>query len=89
MPRGRRRVSPEGWPGRARLSPASAGLHGGERLCVDKAIAVAEAQKFEEVLPTLQARGAEPGEVLVANVRVPFTPRWRAPVSSTVIQAAD
>ena len=44
---------------------------------------------FEEVQAALAARRAEPGELsLPICVQTPLTPQWRAPVSSTVIQAA-
>ena len=43
--------------------------HVGQRLGIDDVIAVAGAQQFEEVAAALRIRGAEPGEVFIADLR--------------------
>ena len=43
--------------------------HGGQRLGIDDIIAMAGAQQAEEVAAALGVRGAEPGEVCVADLR--------------------
>ena len=52
--------------------------HVGQRLGVDDIIGVAGAQQFEEVQPAPAGRGAEPGEVVVADLRAAAA---RAPVA--------
>jgi len=63
--------------------------HVSQRLGIDDVIAMAGAQQREKVEAALRAGGAEPGEVRIANLRAEAVGAlWRAPVSSTVIQAA-
>ena len=58
-----------------------------QRRLVDDVVGVTGAQQVEEVQPALAAGRAEPGELsLPICVHTALAPRWRAPVSSTVIQ---
>ena len=69
-----------GWLGqRCDHRPGQGALaHVGQRLGIDHVIGVAGAQQIEEVQPALAGRGAEPGEVVVADLRADAVRRFVA-----------